>query len=145
MSRQEDTETECPVAHSWKGRRSRDENGEPAFLTVDPLGMIHDCNKMAEALFRSRRSGLIWRNISSLLPELAGVELMPSGRINQRLSFLSHIGRRFRAVARDGGAFSSEIYLNLLDGPYASRLQLIVRPADVVSPHLEPSPVAAVV
>jgi hypothetical protein len=107
-----------------------------AALTIDDRGMIRDCNRAAEVLFRCRRSDLVWRHVSVLLPQLAELELMPNGQPNPRLRFLCRIGRRIQAVTHDGERFASDLFLNVLDGTGHGRLLLIVRPAgEVVSDH----------
>jgi PAS domain-containing protein len=101
-----------------------------ASLTLDDRGMVCDCNGAVEELFKYRRSELVWRHVSMLLPQLAELELMQNGQPNPRMRFLCRIGHRFQAVAQDGGRFASELFLNLLDNTGHSRLSLIVRPAE---------------
>lgn len=100
-----------------------------AALTVDAHGMICDCNGASETLFKYRRSQLVWRHVSMLLPHLAELELIQNGQPNLQLRFLNRIGRHFQAVTQDGEHFASEIFLNLLDSTGHGRLSLIVRPA----------------
>ncbi len=100
-----------------------------AVLTLDGRGMICDCNRAGENLFKYHRTALVWRAISMLLPELAGVALMESGQPNARLRFLCRIGRQFQAVTQDGESFASSLCLNLLDSAGYGRLSLIVSPA----------------
>ena len=100
-----------------------------AVLTLDDRGMVCDCNRGGEALFKCRRSELVWRHISMLLPQLAELALVQNGQINSRLRFLCRIGRHFQAITQDGESFASELFLNLLDNSGHSRLTLIVRPA----------------
>ena len=100
-----------------------------AVLTLDGRGMICDCNRAGENLFKYHRNALVWRAISMLLPELAGVALMESGQPNARLRFLCRIGHQFQAVAQDGESFTSALCLNLLDSAGYGRLSLIVSPA----------------
>lgn len=102
---------------------------DPAMLTLDERGMICNCNHGAEALFKYRRSELVWRHVSMLLPELAGLGLIADGQPNPRLRFLARIGRHFEAVTRDGRHFASDLFLNCLGNPERSQLGLIVRPA----------------
>jgi hypothetical protein len=100
-----------------------------AALTLDERGMIRDCSRGAEVLFRCRRSELVWRHVSMLLPQLAELELMPNGQPNPRLRFLCRIGRQLQAVTHDGECFACDLFLNVLDGTRHGRLLLIVRPA----------------
>jgi len=101
-----------------------------AVLTLDDRGMICDCDRASETLFRYRRSELVWKHVSVLLPQLAGLELMPNGQPNPRLRFLCRIGRHFQVVTQDGEHFASELLLNVLDNMGRNRLLLIVRPAE---------------
>jgi PAS domain S-box-containing protein len=98
-----------------------------AVLTLDDRGMISDCNRACEALFRYRRSELVWRHVSMLIPQLAELDLMQSGQPNPRLRFLNRIGRNFQAVTQDGSIFASELFLNLIHNNGHYRLSLIVR------------------
>lgn len=103
---------------------------EPAVLTLDDRGMICNCNRACEALFKYRRSDLVWRHVSMLLPQLAGSDLMPGAQPNPRLRFLARIGCHFQAVTRDGERFASELYFNSLGNSERGQLSLIVRPAE---------------
>jgi hypothetical protein len=105
---------------------STDEDG--AALTLDGRGMIRDCNHAAEALFRCRRSELVWRQVSVILPELAGLDLLPNGAPNPHLRYLGRIGRTMSAVAQDGQRFAVDLFLNALSGTDPDRLRLVVRP-----------------
>lgn len=99
-------------------------------LTLDGHGMVCDCNRACEDLFKYHRSELVWRHVSMLLPQLAELALMQNGQPNPHLRFLCRIGRHFLAVTQDGERFASEVFLNVLDGTGRGRLSLIVRPAE---------------
>jgi hypothetical protein len=105
------------------------DDDSPAQLTLDEHGMICDCNRAAEILFKCRRSDLVWRHTSVLVPQLAEFELMQDGQPNARLRYYCRVGRLFRAVTHDGGSFEGELFLNVLDCASHGRLSLIVRPA----------------
>ncbi len=107
---------------------SRPANREPAALTLDSRGIVHDFNRAGEVLFGYRRQDVIQRHVSMLLPQLTGPELKQCSEPNSRLRFLCRIGQRFRALTRDGTVFASELFVNLLDGSGQGRLSLIVRP-----------------
>jgi len=115
-------------------RRSRDEAASgveenKAVLTLDERGMILDCDRAGEALFKYRRNDLVCRHVSMLLPQLAELELMANGQPNPRLRFLCRIGCNLQTVTHDGERFASELFLTALDGNGHSRLLLIVCPA----------------
>lgn len=118
-------EAKSDAGHSIIPACSRD---DLAALTVDDRGMVCDCNRAGEALFKYRRSELVWGPVSNLLPQLADFALIQNGEPNQRLKFLCHIGLYFMAVTKEGEHFSSELFLNCLDSKRNSRLSLIVRP-----------------
>lgn len=103
---------------------------DPPALTVDERGMICDCNRAIESLFGYRRSEVVWRHISMLLPQMEDVELMPQGRVNPRLQFLCRIGKPFAALDRSGERFDSNLFFNDLGNAGAPRLRVIVRAAD---------------
>ena len=102
-----------------------------AVLTLDDRGMVCDCNPAGEALFKFRRSELVWRHVSMLLPQLAGIELVKNGQPNPHLRFVSRVGGYFQVVARDNECFFSELIFNLLDCSGPCRLLLAVRPIEV--------------
>ena len=110
-----------------RGLVTADGEDDVAALTLDDRGMVCDCNRAGAALFKYRRSELVWRHVSMLLPQLANMELMQNGQPNQHLRFLCRIGRSFQAVTQDGEHFSGQIFLNVLDQPGRGRLSLIVR------------------
>jgi PAS domain-containing protein len=101
-----------------------------ARLTLDSRGKITDCNAAVETLFKSKRSALLRRHISVLLPQLAQLELVKSGQINPHLRFLIRIGRQFQALSQDGEHFASEIFLNVLGSAGSQQISLIVRPVE---------------
>jgi len=104
-----------------------------AALILNDRGMICDCNRDSEMLFKYRRSELVWRHVSMLLPQLAKVEMLENGQPNPHLRFLCRIGRYFESVACGGEHFASALFLNLLDSTGHGRLSLIVRPAEAAA------------
>lgn len=105
---------------------ARSEN--EAVLTVDGRGMIYECNRAAEKLFKYRRAELVWQNITLLVPEWQRWALVVGGQPNPRLRYLCRIGYRFEVVTKDGAHIASEICFNLLDAGGYGRLSLIVHP-----------------
>ena len=108
---------------------------EAAFLMLDGDGFIRDCDAAAEDLFKYRRSELVGQQISLLLPELAGFNLLEKGQPNPHLRHRCRIGREFRAVAKDGQAFVGKLCLNLLDGSGHARLTLVFCPTAVAADY----------
>ena len=98
-----------------------------AELWLDERGMICDCSGASEALFKYRRSELVWRHVAVLLPQFEALKLIHDGQINPHLRFHCRIGRHYQVVAQDGERFASEIFLNLLDHKGDGRIFLIVR------------------
>lgn len=103
---------------------------DPPALTVDERGMICDCNRAIETLFGYRRSEVVWRHISMLLPQMEGIDLMPQGRVNPKLQFLCRIGKPFAALDRSGERFEGNLFFNDLGNPGTPTLRVIVRAAD---------------
>ena len=101
-----------------------------ATMSLDARGMIRDCNRASESLFEYRRSELVWRHVSILLPQLEELELMQNGQPNPRLRFLCRTGRHFQAVTQNGVHFASELFFNFLNSSQHGGLSLIVRPAE---------------
>jgi PAS domain-containing protein len=106
---------------------------DAAALILDDCGMIRDCNRAGEALFKYRRRQLVWRPVSMLLPQLLETNLLQDGQLNERLRFLCRIAYRFEAVAQDGERFVSALFLNLLGSTEHRHLSLIVRPAEAAA------------
>ncbi len=124
------------IGPSSAGRRHGETAGsgnDVAALTLDDRGMIWHCNREGEALFQYRRSELVWRHVSLLLPQLAELSLVLHGEPNPHLRYLCHLGRHFQAVPHDGKTFPAELFLTLLDNTGRGRLSLVVRPAQAVS------------
>jgi len=103
---------------------------DPPALMVDERGMICDCNRAIESLFGYRRSEVVWRHLSMLLPQMQGTELMLRGHVNPKLQFLSRIGKPFAALDRSGELFPSNLFFNELGNSGSPRLRVIVRAAD---------------
>lgn len=101
-----------------------------ALFTLDAQGLIHYCSQAAASLFKYRRSELLGRHVSVLLPQLAELELVQNGELNSRLRFLFHTGRHFAAITKDAQSFCGDIFLNKLDDTGAGRLSLIVNRAE---------------
>jgi PAS domain S-box-containing protein len=84
-------------------------------LALDDHGRVLECNPTCEQRFGYRRDELTGRHISTLFPELEGIELVMDERINSRLAFLCHSGIPFQARHRDGKKLASELFINRLD------------------------------
>ena len=103
---------------------------DSAALMLDERGMICDCDRSAESLFGYRRSEMVWRHVSMLLPQLQQVELLEDGQVNSRIRFLSQLDGYFHAVDRLGKRFGVDLFLVELGNPGLPRLRLIVRGGD---------------
>lgn len=112
--------------------RNETVSAEPAAITVNRNGTICNCNKAAETLFGFRHEELVTQHISLLLPQLSDVEWIQDGRPNPHLSFLSRIGRRYKAMKRDGNQFASRLFVVDLGNSEQCGLQLIIRHAEEV-------------
>jgi nitrogen-specific signal transduction histidine kinase len=60
--------------------------GEAA-LTLSENGMILHCNEVAENFLACAPSVLVWRPISRLFPQLAGMSLILGDEVNPNLNF----------------------------------------------------------
>lgn len=109
---------------AWLGAQE-----EIAALTLNDCGLVRDCSRAGEALFKYRRSELVWRHVSLLLPQLAALELMQDGQINPRLRFLCRVGHPFQAVTQDREHFQTKLFFNRVSGTAREGMILIVRPA----------------
>ena len=100
---------------------------EQAALTLDQCGVIRDCNEAGAQLFGYRRAELIRQHVSLLLPQLADVELLKDGRLNDRLRFLCSITGYFQGLRRSGERFASDLFLLDLFNSGCPDLRMIVR------------------
>ncbi len=100
---------------------------EVASLTIDERGMIRDCDPGGEKLFGYRRSELVWRHVSMLLPQLADIPVIEGGEVNDDLRYFCRIGGHLQAQCRGGELFPSDIFINDLRNPGSRSLRLIVR------------------
>lgn len=118
-----------------RATRSVAEQYEPsadyaAGLLLDEHGIVRDCDSASEMLFGHRRSDMVARHVSMLLPQLAGIELLKDGQPNSKLRFHCRIGVRYQVLKRNGESFPCELFLNRLDNPGSPPLRLIVRRAE---------------
>ncbi|HQR51451.1 MAG TPA: PAS domain-containing protein [Methylophilaceae bacterium] len=100
-----------------------------AVLMLNDNGMIYGCNKACEKLFGYLSGEIIWKHISMLLPQLAGIALMSGQQINPRLHFLTHIGHQFEVVGLGGIHFASQLFINEVENLGQHYLRLIISPA----------------
>jgi len=129
IANQAQSSAPASAADGWRGPTPAGSEDHVAALRLDASGMARDCSRASEALFKYRRSELVWRPVSMLLPQLADWELVQNGQPNPHLKFLCRISRRFQAVTRDGKHFAAELFFNLLNSTGRNGLSLIVRPA----------------
>lgn len=98
-----------------------------ASLLLDPRGIVTYCSPAAEAMFGYAANRLQGAHISQVLPEFSNTEVMPEGRLNPRVAFLCHCGRRFRAQRQDGAGFDCELCFSLATLRGTNGLRLLVR------------------
>lgn len=102
---------------------------DPPALSLDERGMVLDCSKSFERLFGFRRSELVWHHVSTLFPQLAGVELVRDGQINSLLSYLCRCGQPYQAINRQGETLSSNLSFVRIEYKGKRILRLIVQPS----------------
>lgn len=98
----------------------------PGEAVLDAQGVIQECDESFARRFGYAASQVPGRHLSELLPELADVELLPDGHLNERLHFFCHIGKRFRALRRDGIQFAIRLFLTMIGSDDAPRLRMLV-------------------
>ncbi len=101
---------------------------EPPALSLDERGMIQDCSKSFRKLFGFRRSDLVWQHVSTLFPQLEGVELVQAGQVNALLNYLSRCGKIYEAKNRQGDTFSTNLSFVRIEHNGKGILRLIVHP-----------------
>ncbi len=101
---------------------------DPLALSLDDLGMIQDCSNSFEILFGCGRSDLVGQHVSTLLPQLKGVELVQSGQVNPLLNYLCRCGELYQVQNPQGGTFSSNLSVVRIEYAGKRSLRLIVRP-----------------
>lgn len=108
---------------------STDTPDNQAVLMLNDHGLIRECNQTCEKLFGYLSGEILWRHISTLLPQLAGIALMSGKQINPRLHFLTHIGHHFEVVGLGGIHFASQLFISEVENLGQHYLRLIIRPA----------------
>ena len=110
-------------------RRHLSEQNEPPALSLDERGMILDCSQSFRKLFGLRRSDLVWKHVSTLFPQLAGVELVQSsGQVNSLLNYLCRCGKLYQAKNRQGDTFSINLSFVRIEYKGKGILRLIAHP-----------------
>jgi PAS domain-containing protein len=84
-------------------------------LILNELGMICDWNSQFRDWLGYRRSDLVFRHISVLLPKLAEIKLMCGKQINPRLRFLFRVGHRFQLVGFGGKYLEGTLFINEME------------------------------
>lgn len=85
---------------------------DPPALSLDESGVIHDCSRSFEKLLGFLREELVERHVSTLLPQLAGVELVQAGHFNPLLNYLCRCGHCFMVQNQRGDTL--DINLNFV-------------------------------
>jgi hypothetical protein len=89
---------------------------DPPALSLDERGVIHDCSISFEKLFGFLREELVERHISTVLPQLTGVELVQAGHFNPLLNYLCRCGHHFLVQNQKGDTMA--INLNFVHVGY---------------------------
>lgn len=89
---------------------------DPPALSLDEHGVIHDCSNAFEKLFGFLRDELVERHISTVLPQLTGVELVQAGHFNPLLNYLCRCGHHFLVQTQKGDTMA--INLNFVHVGY---------------------------
>jgi PAS domain-containing protein len=102
---------------------------EPPALTLNAQGVIVDCSDRGESFFGYARTELARLHISSILPQLAGLDLLQNGEPNPYFAFLCHIGHAFEVKPREGAAFLCSWSLVCFRNAGQTILRLIAQPS----------------
>jgi PAS domain-containing protein len=121
---------QAPAAYEFAEIGAAADADMPAALMLDESGIIRDCERGVEGLFGYKRPELVWRHVSLLLPQLAGIPLLKNGEVNHQFCFHCRIGNSFQARAKDGACFGTLLFLNDIGRPGSPKLRLIVRRHD---------------
>lgn len=105
------------------------EKNDPPALSLDERGMIQDCSKSFEKLFGFKHCDLVWQHISCVLPQLSGVDLVQTGRLNPFLNYLCHCGHHYEVQNRQGDSFSCNLSFVHVEFGGRRSLRLIVNPS----------------
>ncbi len=103
-------------------------DSDEAVLTVLENGLIINCNKAGADLLGCDTNQLIWKPISSLLPQLADLELAQDKELNPYLHFLSLVGHRFEVIASNGGHFASELSFSEVEALGRRCVRIVMQP-----------------
>jgi PAS domain-containing protein len=105
-------------------------------LVLNELGMICDWNSQFRDWLGYRRSDLVFRHISILLPKLAEMKLMCGRQINPRLRFLFRIGYQFQLVGFAGKQFEGRLFINNMENRGRHYLRTMIFPVkEWISPQ----------
>jgi len=99
-------------------------------LTIYDNGMIRGCSNAASELLCCTLDKLRWRHISIFLPQLSGMAIIESGKINPNLRFLSHIGYHFDVIDMQGAHIACALFFNEVERSGKHYLRLIFRPVE---------------
>ncbi len=97
-------------------------------LVLNEFGMICDWNSQFRNWLGYRRSDLMFRHISVLLPKLAVIKLMCGKQINPRLRFLFRIGCRFQLLSFAGKQVEGRLFINDMEHRGRRYLRTIILP-----------------
>jgi hypothetical protein len=119
-----------PVSHidSFDNSNSSQQFDSMALFTLHKDGLIESANCAGSKLLGCEFGNNTWQPISKFIPQLQGVELIQSMRINQNLRFLSRIGFLFEVFDVSGIEFDCKLFFNECQDLGMDYLRLIVRP-----------------
>lgn len=103
-------------------------DSDEAALTVLENGLIINCNKAGADLLGCDTDQLIWKPISSLLPQLADLALAQDKELNPYLHFLSLVGHRFEVIASNGAHFASELFFSEVEALGRRCVRIVMQP-----------------
>lgn len=99
-----------------------------AALLVDGRGLIQACGGNCKSVLGYRRGELLFRHISTLVPQFAAVPLFVNGQLNALVGFLGHCDLPFVIRHRDGHTFSSRLSFMQPHHIGPSRIRVLIAP-----------------
>lgn len=105
-------------------------------LLIDEEGVIRECSKGAEEMFRGGAKALVGSHVSKFISRFSGADAFHGGELEPKLEYLCHCGAPFRAIRCDGTAFVGEICVANHVGRKGNHVRLVVLQT---SPRCDPT------